>query len=127
MAQLPFKRGSKKVRRNHWGGNARQNFIRGNYFLFELKLFQYRENSGRVPNEGEIIPAGKTDGQYQIYYYLVSADMPTVYLEIQQAYIDGYNEHMRLCGSHPEWFDKNGYRIPMHELNSNTNASSPAI
>jgi hypothetical protein len=54
---------------------------------------------------------------------LVNEDLPKVYQEIQQAYIDAYNQRMHLCLAHPEWFKKGGSRIPLGQLKNQTNAA----
>ena len=103
---------------------ARRNFSRGEFWLYETKLFKFSDE-GTVPTDGDIKPAGKTDGPFQIYYFLVSQDgFERGHIEIQQAYVDAYNERMHLLFSHPEWFDKNGQRIPQHELQMQTTNST---
>jgi hypothetical protein len=97
--------------------DATHNFSRGKFYLYEVKLYKFdADDSGTVPTDGIIEPAGKTDGQFQIYYFLVNQNWPKVHQEIQQAFVDAYNQHMHQLFLHPEWFDKNGQRIPMHEL-----------
>jgi hypothetical protein len=104
---------------------ATRNFTRGHIWLLEVKQFKFRaEDSGTVPSDGGIEPAGKMDGQFEMYYYLVDEGFPKGHLEIQQAYVDAYNQHMRQFFDHPEWFDKNGQRISKHELKQQTNTSS---
>ncbi len=106
---------------------ATHNFLRGNYCLYEVKLFKFGFNdndSGIVPTDGETKPAGKTDGGFQVYYFLVDQGFPKVHQEIQQAFVDGYNEQMRRYFEHPEWFDKNGQRIPMNGLQKQTTNSA---
>jgi len=101
---------------------AIRNFSRDDYYLYEIKLLKFSDE-GPVPTDGDIEPTGKTDGQFRVYYFLVDQEgWEKGHQEIQQAYIDGYNQRMHLFFEHPEWFDKNGQRIPMHELHSKTNA-----
>lgn len=101
---------------------ARHNFVRGNIWLYEIKQYKTdTEGSGPVPTDGDVEPANKTEGQFKIYYFLISQDSEYGHLEIQQAYVDAYNQHMRQFFDHSEWFDKDGYRIPLHELKQRTN------
>jgi hypothetical protein len=103
---------------------AMRNFSRGDYYLYETKLYKFSDE-GRVPTDGDIEPTGKTDGQFRIYYFLVGQEgWEKGHQEIQQAYVDAYNERMRLFFEHPEWFDKSGQRIPMHELQKQTTDSA---
>jgi hypothetical protein len=102
---------------------ATHNFLRGNFYHYEAKLFKFdADDSGTVPTDGTTEPAGKKDGQFQVRYLLVDQSFPKVHREIQQAFVDAYNKHMNQYFEHPEWFDKNGLRIPMHELQTHTNA-----
>jgi hypothetical protein len=100
---------------------ARHSYVRGHFWLYEIKQYKDPEGTGSVPTDGEIEFAHKTEGQFLIYYYLVSQDFEQGHLEIQKAYVDAYNEHMRQFVDHPEWFDKDGYPIGMHELKQRTN------
>lgn len=86
-----------------------------------MKIYSYGDDTGPVPTDGMTEPAGKMDGQFPVRYYLVSKNSFKVYREIRQQFIDGYNVQMRSYFEHPEWFDKNGLRIPMYELHSHTN------
>lgn len=96
---------------------ATRNFSRGNFCLYEIKLYKFdADDSGIVPTDGTTEASGRRDAQFQIYYFLVDQNWPKVHQEIQQAYVDAYNQHMRQFFEHPEWFDKNGQRIPMHGL-----------
>jgi hypothetical protein len=104
---------------------ATRNFLRGDYCLYEIKLFKVDAGySGTVPTDGTTQPAGKMDGQFQVRYFLVDENMPKWHQKIQQAFVDGYNDHMRGYFEHPEWFDKNGQRIPLHELQKQTTNSA---
>ena len=104
---------------------ATRNFLRGNFCLYEFRLFKFdADDSGTVPTDGTTEPSGKMDGQFQVRYLLVDQSFPKVHREIQQAFIDGYNGHMHQYFEHPEWFDKNGQRIPMHELQQQTTNSA---
>jgi hypothetical protein len=103
---------------------ARRSFLRGDLWLYEAKPYKFSaDDSGPVPTDGDIEPAGKMDGQFQVYYMLVNEDLPKVYREIQQSYIDAYNQHMHLCLAHPEWFKKDRLRIPSGQLKGQTNAA----
>jgi len=102
---------------------ATRNFVRGHIWLYEIKRFKFgADDSGTVPSNGDIKFSDKTEGRFQIFYYLVDEGFPKGHLEIQQAYVDGYNEHMHQFFDHPEWFDKNGHRIPLSDLKQQTNA-----
>jgi hypothetical protein len=104
---------------------ATYNFLRGNFLLYELKLYKFGANdSGTVPTDGTIEPADKMDGQFQVYYFLVDQNFPKIHQEIQQSFVDAYNQHMRQYFEHPEWFDKNGQRIPLRELQKQTTNSA---
>jgi len=97
--------------------DATCDFSRTNFRLLEVKLFKFdADDSGTVPTDGTAEPSGKMDGQFQIDYFLVDQQWPRVHQEIQQKYVDAYNQHMHQFIEHPEWFDKNKQRIPMHEL-----------
>jgi hypothetical protein len=101
---------------------AIRNFSRGDYYLYETKFFKFSDE-GPVPTDGDIEPTGKTDGQFRIYYFLVGQEgWEKGHQEIQQAYIDGYNQRMHLFFEHPEWFDKNGFRISVLKSQANTNS-----
>jgi hypothetical protein len=100
---------------------ATSNFSHGNFYLYEVKLYKFNaDDSGIVPTDGTTEASGRRNGQFQIYYFLVDQDWPKMHQEIQQAYVDAYNQRMRQFFEHPEWFDKNGQRIPMHELQKQT-------
>ena len=104
---------------------ARRSFLRGDLWLYEAKPYKFStDDSGPVPTDGDIEPAGKMDGPFQVYYMLVNEDLPKVYREIQQAYIDAYNQHMHLCQAHPEWFKKDRLRIPVGQMKGQTNAAA---
>ena len=104
---------------------ATHNFVRGNFWLYEIKLYKFDANgSGTVPTDSTTEPAGKMDGQFQVYYLLVDEQFPKVHQEIQRAFVNAYNQHMHHYFEHPEWFDKNGQRIPMHELQRQTTNST---
>jgi hypothetical protein len=101
---------------------ATHNFLRGDYSLYELKLFKFgADDSGTVPTDGTTEFSGKIDGRFQVLYFLVSQNgFEYGHQEIQQSFVDAYNQHMRHYFEHPEWFDQNGQRIPMHELQKQT-------
>src|SRR6185437_14824090 len=102
---------------------ATRNFSNGRIWLYEIKQFSFGgDDSGIVPTDGTSESAGKTDGKFKIYYYLVSNDFEKGHLEIQQAYVNAYNQHMHQFFDHPDWFDKNGHRIPLSQLKRQTNA-----
>ena len=101
---------------------AMRHYLRGQYSIYEMKLYQYSQDTGPIPNDGTTEPADKTDGRFPVYYYLVAGDAPRVYRGIHQQFIDGYNSQMRAYFQHPEMFDNNGLRIPMRELHTRTNA-----
>jgi hypothetical protein len=104
---------------------ATRNFARGHAWLYEIKLFKFdADDSGVVPTDGDIKPADKREGRFEIYYYLVDQNFPYGHTEIQQAYINGYNDHMRQFFDHPEWFDKDGHRVSVNKLNQQTNNSN---
>jgi hypothetical protein len=106
---------------------ATRNFLRGDYCLYEVKPFKFDFNdkdSGTVPTDGAIESADKMDGQFRIYYFLVDQGFPKGHQEIQQAFVDGHNQHMHQFFEHPEWFDKNGQRIPLRELQKQTTHSA---
>ena len=104
---------------------AINNFSRGNICLYEIKLFKFDANdSGTVPTDSTTEASGRMDGQFQIYSFLVDQNWPKVHQEIQQAFVDAYNQRMHHFFEHPEWFDKNGQRIPMHELQKQTTNST---
>ncbi len=102
---------------------ATHNYLRGDYCLYELKLFKFdADDSGTVPTDGTTESTGKTNGIFHIRNFLVSQKgFEYGHQEIQQAFVDAYNEHMHHYFDHPEWFDKNGQRIPLHDLKQNTN------
>lgn len=105
--------------------DATRSFARGHIWLYEIKQYKFEaDDSGKVPTDGDIEPSNKKDGEFQIYYFLVDESFPYGHLETQQAYVDAYNERMRLFFNHPEWFDKNGWRIPLHELKQTNNLSN---
>jgi hypothetical protein len=97
-------------------------FQHGHIWRYEIEQFTAdSDGSGPVPFDGDIEPAGKTDGQFQVYHYLVGRDFERGHLEISQTYVDAFNERMRLYISHPEWFDKDGNRIPLNKSTYQTN------
>ena len=105
---------------------ATYEFARGDFCLYEIKLYKFdADDSGSVPTDGTTEPAGKVDGRFQIYYFLVDQNWPKVHQEIQQAFVDAHNQHMHQFFEHPERFDKNGLPIPRHELQKQaTNSTS---
>ena len=106
---------------------ARFNYVRGHNWLYEMKVYKFdADDSGTVPDDGSVKPTGKTNGPFQVYSLLVNKDYPAVHQEFQHIFVDAYNRQMNLYYQHPEWFDKSGLRIPMHELQSNTNTPQAA-
>jgi hypothetical protein len=106
-------------------GEANRNFSRGRIWFYEVKQFRFNaDGSGTVPDDGSLEPSGRSEGKIEIYYYLVHGDLENGHLEIQQAYVDAYNERMHQFVDHPEWFDKEGHRIPASELKRQTNSVS---
>ena len=104
---------------------ATRNYSQDHIWLYEIKQFRFgADDSGTVPTDGTSEPAGKSDGKFEIYYYLVSEEFEKGHLEIQQAYVDAYNQRMHQYFDHPDWFDKNGHRIPSNELKRQTNTNS---
>ena len=104
---------------------ADRNFSRGYLWSYEVKQYKFGpDDSGTVPTDGTSEPSGKSDGKLEIRYYLVSKEFEWGHLEIQQAYVDAYNERIHLLISHPEWFDKSGHRIPPTGLKPQTNTDS---
>jgi hypothetical protein len=103
---------------------ATRNFSHGDYCLYEIRLYKISDE-GTVSTDGDIEPAGKMNGKFKVYYFLVGQDgWERGHQEIQQSYVDGHNQRMRLFFEHPEWFDKNGQRIPMRELQKQTTNSA---
>jgi ABC-type nitrate/sulfonate/bicarbonate transport system substrate-binding protein len=75
---------------------ATHNFVQGHIYLYETKLYKFgADDSGTVLTDGMLEPTGKTDGQFQVYYLFVNEDFPKVHREIQQAFVDAYNQQMR--------------------------------
>jgi len=101
--------------------HATHNYLRGNYCFYEVQLFDFGpDDVGTVPQDGSLKPSGKRDGELPIYYFLVGRKgWPKWHQEIQQAYVDAYNDRMRLMFGHPNWFDQNGDRIPQADLRQN--------
>jgi hypothetical protein len=92
---------------------ATYEFARGDFCIYEVKLYKFdADDTGTVPTDGTTETSGKTDGQFQIYYFLVDQNWPKVHQEIQQAYVDAHNQHMRQFFEHPERFNKYGLPIP---------------
>jgi hypothetical protein len=103
--------------------NAKSNFSHGRFWLYQIKQLKFDGNgSGTWPTDGSIDPAGKTDGQFQVYYFVVDTGFPAGHLEVQQAYVDSYNDRMRMFFNHSNWFDKYGERIPSSDLKGQTNS-----
>ena len=104
---------------------AGHNFSRGYFWLYEVKQYKFGpDDSGAVPTDGTSEPSGKADGKFEIRYYLVSKEFEWGHLEIQQTYVDAYNKRMHLLVSHPEWFDKDGHRIPSDQLKRQINTKN---
>jgi hypothetical protein len=102
--------------------DAQRCFQKGNIWLYQIKQFKVdSDGSGPVPTDGDIEPSGKMEGRVKVYYFLVDQGFEYGHLEIQQAYVSSFNEHMRQFVDHPEQFDTNGYRIPPNELKQRTN------
>lgn len=99
---------------------ATRNYARGNYSIYEMKLYKVADDSGPIPDDGSTKPSGKMEGRIPIRYFLVDADTPKLYRDIEQQFIDGYNFQMHAYFESPELYDKNGFRIPMHELHDRT-------
>ncbi len=104
--------------------DAVRNYANGRFWLYEIKFFRFGEEDGRVPDDGTSEPSGKSEGKFEIRYYMVSKGFEWGHIEIQQAFVDAYNERMHLFIEHPEWFDKSGQRLPLHNQNYHTNAVS---
>jgi hypothetical protein len=107
---------------------ATHNFLRGDFCLYELKLYKFDfgpNESGTVPTDGTTESTDKMDGKFHVLYFLVSQHgFEYGHQEIQRAFVDGYNQHMRQYFEHPEWFNENGQRIPLHESKQQANTSS---
>ena len=89
--------------------DATFDFTHAHFWLYEIKLYKFDANdSGTVPTDGTTEPAGKTEGQFEIYYFLVDQSWPKVHQEIQNEFVEAHNRHMRQSFEHPERFDKNG-------------------
>ena len=101
-----------------------RNYLRHQYSIYEMKLYHFGDDTGPIPYDGMTRPAGKMQNHFRVNYYLVDKDTPKFYRDIQQRFIDGYNSQMQAYFAHPEMFDENGLRVPMHELHSHTNALS---
>jgi hypothetical protein len=105
-------------------GDAVRNYANGRFWLYETKLFSFGEKDGRVPDDGSSEPSGKSEGKFEIRYYMISKEFEWGHIEIQQAFVDAYNERMHLFIEHPEWFDENGQRLPLRNQSQHTNAVS---
>jgi hypothetical protein len=103
---------------------AQRHYARKELWLYEATVYEQNyDGSGPMRNDGDIVPAGKTETGLQVYYYLIFKDFPGPHREIQQAFVDGYNRQMRFYAEHPEWYDQCGFRIPTRELKT---TNSPA-
>lgn len=100
---------------------AMSNYLRRQYSIYEMNLYEYGNDTGPIPYDGMTKPAGKMDGRFPVLYFLVDKDTPKIYREIQQQFVDGYNVQMRAYFAHPELYDNYGLRIPMRELHTRTN------
>jgi hypothetical protein len=104
--------------------DARENFVRGHLWIYEVKLYTDNvEGSGPSRTDGTIEPTGRMEGKCEVWSFLVCEEFPGPHREIQQAFVDAYNQHMRDYIEHPEMFDQNGYRVPARK-SIGTNAAA---
>src|SRR5580693_988660 len=53
---------------------AMRNYLRGEYSIYEMQLYEYGVDTGPIPYDGMTKPSGKMDGQFQVRYFLVCKD-----------------------------------------------------
>jgi hypothetical protein len=113
---------AEKYARDAGFAEATHNYLRGDYCLYELKLFKFGVDSGAIPTDGTTESTDKMNGAFHVRNFMADQNgFEFGHQEIQQTFVDAYNEHMHHYFDHPEWFDKNGQRIPARELKQKTN------
>ena len=102
---------------------AAGDFARGRVELYEIKLYKFdlEKDSGPVPTDSMNRLTGRSDGPFQIRAFLVDQQYPKVHQDIQEAFVDAYNQRMRQFYYHPKWFDTNGLRVPNPNNRGRTN------
>jgi hypothetical protein len=102
---------------------AARDFAHGRRELYEIQLYKFdiEKDSGTVPTDGTSQPTGRNDGPFQIRALLVNQRYPVVHQEIQKAYVDAYNQHMRQIYDKPQLYDSNGLRLPGAAKPASTN------
>ena len=89
---------------------AQRNFSRGRYILYEFRLYKgnYETDSGRIPLDGDVKPTGRTQGPYEIWYWVIDTGWSRDHQALQQAHVNAYNEQMHQFFEQPHLFDTNG-------------------
>ena len=89
---------------------AREDFVRGDRWLYELKPYAL-DTTGSLPTDGATESTGKRDGPYEIQALFVCNDYGADTIAVWKEMVDAYNQHMHAFYEKLELFDKNGFRV----------------